>query len=156
MNPICSKRLKSFTASACEWYGDLSFFPCQFNPIAFDILACDWLLFGFVLFMLLLPQPPSLLRLLLPKLSSEHLSLSLFTLCSVFFPSYFAHLSKFIFCTWLHHRSSSQKALLSTFKISKLLTFHRQCHNTLNFSHFSVFVIFSFFPLLLLCFVIFV
>lgn len=127
------------------------FFPVNLTPL--HLVYLHVIGYCFVLLMLL---PPSLLRILLPKLSSEHLSLSLsFSLCS-FHPSFAAHLSKFIFCTWLHHRSSSQKALLSTFKISKLLTFHRQCHNTLNFSHFSVFVIFSFFSLLRLCFVIFV
>lgn len=46
VNPICSKRLKSFTASISGM--ESLFFPCQFNPIAFDILARDWLLFYFV------------------------------------------------------------------------------------------------------------
>lgn len=150
VNPICSKRLKSFTAfvpSGMESF----FFPCQFNPIAFDILARDWLLFCFLYTAAAAAVDVVVAAASVAKAviwASRYLppSLCLSLSLSAFF--FFSRLSLLICpssyfalsCIIVHHPKS---VLLSTFKISKLLTFHRQCHNTLNFSHFSVFVIFS-------------
>lgn len=107
------------------------FFPCRFNPIAFEIYTCMRLATVLLLFYMFLIAAAAAKAVNCLRVSPSSLLICL--------GSYFALLVAPSFII-------QKKASLSTFKLSKLLTFHRQCHNTHrdNFSHFSVFVIFFF------------